>query len=223
VQHHYLAFVTLAFTTLVFLVLRNEQWLTNGIYGITGTPRPTILGWSTNGARDFYFFCLGILALLSLATWWMLRSPWGRAFVALRENSLRALSLGLDTRRYTLMAFAIGSSLGGLSGALYAPLVQFIEPNSFALGLSFNLLLMVIVGGAGNFFGPFVGALVAVLLPEWLRITQGYYLILYAAAIMVMMAFCPSGLLGLAERAIKSLNGRRAGATTAVRAEGAGS
>ena len=50
---------------------------------------------------------------------------------------------------------------------------------------------MVIVGGSGNFFGPFVGALVAVLLPEWLRITQGYYLILYAAAIMVMMAFCP--------------------------------
>jgi branched-chain amino acid transport system permease protein len=222
VQHHYLAFVTLAFTTLVFLLLRNEQWLTNGIYGITGTPRPSILGWSTSGARDFYFFCLGILALLSLATWWMLRSPWGRAFVALRENPLRALSLGLDTRRYTLMAFAIGSSLGGLSGALYAPLVQFIEPNSFALGLSFNLLLMVIVGGAGNFLGPFVGALVAVLLPEWLRITQGYYLILYAAAIMVMMAFCPSGLLGLAERAIKSLNGRRAGATAAVRAEGAG-
>jgi len=223
VQHHYLAFVTLAFTTLVFLVLRNEQWLTNGIYGITGTPRPTILGWSTNSARDFYFFCLGILALLSLATWWMLRSPWGRAFVALRENPLRALSLGLDTRRYTLMAFAIGSSLGGLSGALYAPLVQFIEPNSFALGLSFNLLLMVIIGGSGNFFGPFVGALVAVLLPEWLRITQGYYLIIYAAAIMLMMAFCPSGLLGLAERATKAFNGRRAGATTTVRTEGAGS
>ena len=99
----------------------------------------------------------------------MLRSPWGRAFVALRENPIRALSLGLDTRRYTLMAFAIGSSLGGLSGALYAPLVQFIEPSSFALGLSFDLLLMVIVGGSGYFLGPFVGALIAVLLPEWMR------------------------------------------------------
>ncbi|MGB9401691.1 MAG: branched-chain amino acid ABC transporter permease, partial [Pseudolabrys sp.] len=222
VQHHYLAFVTLAFTTLVFLVLRNEQWLTNGIYGITGTPRPTILGWKTNGGQDFYFLCLSILTILSFATWWMLRSPWGRAFVALRENPIRALSLGLDTRRYTLMAFAIGSSLGGLSGALYAPLVQFIEPNSFALSLSFNLLLMVIVGGSGNFFGPFVGALVAVLLPEWLRITQGYYLILYAAAIMVMMAFCPAGLLGLVERAAKALNDRRANATIPVRGEGAG-
>jgi branched-chain amino acid transport system permease protein len=204
VQHHYLAFVTLAFTTLVFLVLRNEEWLTHGIYGINGIARPTLLGWSTSKPRDFYFFSLGTLTVLAAATWWMLRSPWGRAFVALRENPIRALSLGLDTRRYTLMAFAIGSSLGGLSGALYAPLVQFIEPNSFALALSFNLLLMVIVGGSGYFFGPFVGALIAVLLPEWLRVTQGYYLIVYAASIMVMMALCPSGLLGLAERAMKA-------------------
>ena len=204
VQHHYLAFVTLAFTTLVFLVLRNEEWLTGGIYGINNIARPILLGWSTAKPRDFYFFSLGSLTVLAAATWWMLRSPWGRAFVALRENPIRALSLGLDTRRYTLMAFAIGSSLGGLAGALYAPLVQFIEPNSFALALSFNLLLMVIVGGSGYFFGPFVGALIAVLLPEWLRVTQGYYLIVYAASIMVMMALCPSGLLGLAERAVKA-------------------
>ena len=200
VQHHYLAFVTLAFTTLVFLVLRNEEWLTNGIYGITGTPRPNLFGWKTGGARDFYFLCLGVLALLSVATWWMLRSPWGRAFVALRENPIRALSLGLDTRRYTLMAFAIGSSLGGFAGALYAPLVQFIEPNSFSLGLSFNLLLMVIVGGSGTFFGPFLGALVSVLLPEWLRFAGGLYLIVYALLVMVLMAFCPGGLLGIAGR-----------------------
>ena len=222
VQHHYLAFVTLAFSSLVFLLLRNEEWLTNGIYGITGTARPTLFGWKTTAARDFYFLCLGVLAVLSAAIWWMLRSPWGRAFVALRENPIRALSLGLDTRRYTLMAFAIGSSLGGLSGALHAPLVQFIEPNSFALGLSFNLLLMVIVGGSGYFFGPFVGTLIAVLLPEWLRITQGYYLLLYAAAIMVMMAFCPSGVFGLIERARVALVGRRKEPATSTLAEGAG-
>ena len=138
----------------------------------------------------------------------MLRSPWGRAFVALRENPIRALSLGLDTRRYTLLAFAIGSTLGGLSGALYAPLVQFIEPNSFALGLSFNLLLMVIVGGSGKFFGPFLGALITVLLPEWMRIAEGYYLLIYAALIMVMMAFCPYGVLGMLERALKAITAK---------------
>jgi len=220
VQHHYLAFVTLAFNTLVFLVLRNEEWLTNGIYGINSIARPAFFGWSTGKALDFYFFCLGALTVLSLATWWILRSPWGRAFVALRENPVRALSLGLDTRRYTLIAFAIGSSLAGLAGALYAPLVQYIEPNSFGLGMSFNLLLMVIVGGSGYFFGPFLGALVAVLLPEWMRITEGYYLIVYAMFVMVMMAFCPSGLLGLVERALKAV-GRRT-PSPILRSEGVG-
>ncbi len=215
VQHHYLAFVTLAFTTLVFLVLRNEAWLTNGIYGIDDIARPAFFGWSTDRPLDFYFFCLGMLAVLALATWWMLRSPWGRAFVALRENPVRALSLGVDTRRYTLMAFAIGSSLGGLAGGLYAPLVQFIEPPKFGLGLSFDLLLMVIVGGSGNFFGPFAGALVAVLLPEWMRIVEGYYLILYAAFVMAMMAFRPTGILGLIDSAWMAAgaaaSGRRTG------------
>lgn len=200
VQHHYLAFVTLSFGTLVFLILRNEEWLTKGVYGISGIPRPTVLGWSTKGPIDFYFFCLGMLALVTAATWWLIRSPWGRAFTALRENPIRADSLGVDVRRYTLIAFAIGSALGGISGALYAPLVQFIEPTAFALNLSLNLLLMVIVGGAGYFFGPFLGAAVSVLLPEWLRFSEGLYLILYAMFVMVLMAFCPSGLLGLAER-----------------------
>lgn len=204
VQHHYLAFVTLAFTTLVFLVMRNEEWLTNGIYGINAIARPVFFGWSTGKPLQFYFFSLGALTVIAAAIGWMLRSPWGRAFVALRENPIRALSLGVDTRRYTLIAFALGAGLGGLSGALYAPLVQYVEPNSFALGLSFNLLLMVIVGGSGLFFGPFVGALIAVLLPEWTRVAEGYYLIAYAAVVMVLMAFCPTGVIGLIQRATKT-------------------
>ena len=206
VQHHYLAFVTLAFATLVFLVLRNEEWLTKGVYGISGIPRPTLFGWSAKSPVGFYFFCLGILALVSAATWWLVRSPWGRAFTALRENAIRADSLGVDTRRYTLMAFAIGSALGGIAGVLYAPLLQFIEPNAFNLNLSLNLLLMVMVGGSGYFLGPFLGAAVSVLLPEWMRFgSEGLYLIFYAIAVMALMAFCPSGLLGLAERARRKL------------------
>ena len=203
VQHHYLAFVTLAFTTLVYLAFRNEEWLTGGIYGIVNIPRPKVLGLSTEPARIFYYFCLAHLALVSLAAWWLVRSPWGRAFVAVRENPIRALSLGVDTRRYTLMAFALGAGLGGISGALYAPLVQYIDPSPFALGLSLNLLLMVVVGGSGYFFGPYLGAVVAVLLPEWLRFTEGYYLMAYAVLVIRLMVFCPAGLLGLAERLTK--------------------
>jgi len=208
VQHHYLAFVTLAFTTLVFLVLRNEEWLTKGIYGITGIPRPNVLGWSTKAPRDFYYFCLLVLAAVSYFTWHLVRSPWGRAFMALRENPVRASSLGVDTRRYTLMAFAIGSALGGVAGALYAPLVEFIDPTPFALSLSLNLLLMVIVGGSGYFFGPFLGAIVSVLLPEWLRVADGLYLIIYALAVMLLMAVCPAGLLGLVERLFTAMRAR---------------
>ncbi len=222
VQHHYLAFVTLAFSTLVFLVLRNEEWLTNGIYGIDGIPRPALFGWSAAAAPAFYFFTLAMLVLLACVEWWLLRSPWGRAFVALRENPVRALSLGVDTRRYTLMAFAIGSAFGGLSGALYAPLVQFIDPNSFALGLSPNLLLMVIVGGAGIFLGPFVSAAVAVLLPEWLRFTEGYYLMIYAVLVMVLMAFCPSGIVGMCRLALEAVARRHAGPAPEAPAHGGG-
>jgi branched-chain amino acid transport system permease protein len=203
VQHHYLAFVTLAFTTLVYLAFRNEEWLTGGIYGIPNIPRPSVLGLSTDPPRIFYYFCLAHLALVSGAAWWLIRSPWGRAFVAVRENPVRALSLGVDTRRYTLMAFALGAGLGGISGALYAPLVQYIDPSPFALGLSLNLLLMVVVGGSGYFFGPYLGAIVAVLLPEWLRFTEGYYLMAYAVLVIALMVVCPAGLIGLLERVVK--------------------
>ena len=84
--------------------------------------------------------------------------------------------------RYTLLAFAIGSAYGGFAGALYAPLVEFIDPAPFALGPSLLFLLMVVIGGAGSFVGPFIGAGVAVLLPEWLRFAESYYLIIYAVA-----------------------------------------
>jgi branched-chain amino acid transport system permease protein len=210
VQHHYLAFVTLAFSTLAYLVFRNEEWLTKGIYGMM-TTRPA--GFTSPLA--FYYLCLASLVLVSLATWWLIKSPWGRAFMALRENPIRALSLGVDTRRYTLMAFAIGSAIGGISGVLYAPLVEFVDPTPFTLALSLDILMMVIVGGAGSFFGPFLGALIAVLLPEWLRFTQGFYLILYALLVMVLLAYSPNGLLGILDRVLAD---RKARAATAARA-----
>ena len=215
VQHHYLAFVTLAFSTLAFLVFRNESWLTGGIYGISNIPRPHIFGLATSKPLPFYYVCHGALAIVTVAVWWLIRSPWGRAFMALRENPVRALSLGVDTRRYTLMAFAIGSALGGVAGALYAPLTQYIDPVPFNLSLSLDLLMMVIVGGSGFFFGPFLGAMIAVLLPEWLRFTQGYYLMLYAIAVILLLIWSPTGILGILDR---HLTQRRTRAASALRA-----
>ena len=194
---HFLAFVTLACNTLVFLVLRNEDWLTGGTYGLSGMPRPAFGPFSFMKPVSFYYFTLAVTVISALILWAIVRSPWGRAFKALRENPIRAESLGVDTRRITLLAFAIGSTYGGLAGALITPLVQFIEPGSFGLVHSLRLLLMVVVGGSGYFFGPFIGTGVVILLPEVLRFTQGYYLIIYSALVIAMLAFFPRGLMGI--------------------------
>lgn len=216
VKGHFLAFVTLAFNTLVVLVLRNEDWLTGGSYGMFNMPRPdfwfldtatksTVFGIALTSNQKVYYLCLAVFVIFAALMYGIIRSPWGRAFKGLRENPIRAESLGVDTRRITLLAFAIGSAAGGLAGALMSPLVQFIEPNSFALIHSLRILLMVIVGGAGYFFGPMLGAAVVILLPEFLRFAEGYYLIIYAATVIVLMIFSPSGLMGMGERIMQKI------------------
>jgi len=136
----------------------------------------------------------------------------GRAFTALRENPVRAASLGIDTRAYTLLAFAIGSAYGGFAGALYAPLVEFIDPSPFSLSQSLFLLLMVVAGGAGYLFGPFVGALLGVVLPEWLRFAGSLYLIIFAAIVLALLVICPQGVSGLIERGWNALRRKTGGA-----------
>jgi branched-chain amino acid transport system permease protein len=200
VQKHYLAFVTLAFTVFVWLVIRNEDWLTGGVDGIKDIKRPELFGLSLRPALYYYWLVLALTAMLTGVLWYILRSPWGRAFTGLRENAIRAESLGIDVRGYTLLAFAIGSAYAGFAGSMYAPLVEFIDPSPFALGPSMMYLLMVVAGGSGYFIGPFLGAAVAVLLPEWLRGAEGFYLIIFALLVMLLMAFCPTGIAGLYER-----------------------
>lgn len=217
VRGHFLAFVTLAFSAIAVLVLRNEEWLTGGVYGMSNMPRPdfwlfnagqrsTVLGISMTPSTKMYYVCLVVFIIFAGLMYGLIRSPWGRAFKGLRENPIRAESLGVDTRRLTLLAFAIGSASAGLAGALVSPVVQFIEPASFSLGHSLRILLMVIVGGSGFFFGPMVGAAVVILLPEFLRFTEGYYLIIYAAAVIVLIIYSPNGLLGIGERLMNRLS-----------------
>ena len=162
-------------------------------------PRPDFGLFNTGKNINFYYFTVFIFVIFSLLMYQIVRSPWGRAFKGLRENEIRAESLGVNTRRITLLAFAIGSAAGGLAGSLMTPLVQFIEPGSFALLHSLRILLMVIVGGAGFFFGPVVGAGIVIMLPEVLRFTEGYYLMIYAVTVVVLIIFCPKGLVGLGE------------------------
>jgi len=197
VEGHYLAFVTLGFNELVILVIRNEDWLTGGPLGILNIERPSIFGISLFSATNFYYFSIAMLAIVSIFVWFIIRSPWGRSFQAIRDNQYRAESLGLSATTYTLLAFAIGCGLAGIAGAMMAPLVEFTDPQSFALHRSLIFLLMVMVGGRGTLAGPFIGVFFVILLPEWLRFTQDYYLIIFSIFVMLLIIFFPQGVAGI--------------------------
>jgi len=200
VQAIYLAFATLGFNTAVWLLMRNEEWLTGGTYGINNIARPSVFGISVESNLLYYYFTLGVTLILALLLWGLLRSPWGKAFTALRDNPIRAESLGVDIRSYTLLSFAIGAVYAGIAGGLFASLVQFIEPAPFTVGASIMMYLMVVVGGPGYFLGPVLGSAVGVILPEWLRFAQAWYLFVFGAAVVLMMIWLPDGLLSIPDR-----------------------
>jgi branched-chain amino acid transport system permease protein len=200
VQHHYLAFATLGFNILVYLVMRNEEKVTGGTFGISNIPRPSFLGVSFDGSLPFFWFTLFFTLLVIGVLWWLLRSPWGRAFAALRDNPIRAESLGVNITAYTLLAFAIGAACAGIAGTFFAALVQFIEPAPFHFSWSLMMLLAVIVGGSGKFLGPVLGTVIIVLLPEWLRFMQNWYLAVFGFAVVALMIWLPGGLLSIPER-----------------------
>jgi branched-chain amino acid transport system permease protein len=222
VQTIYLAFATLGFNTAVWLFLRNEEWLTGGTFGINNIARPSLFGLSLDGNLAFYYFVLGVAVLLAALQWGLLRSPWGKAFTALRDNPIRAESLGVNVQAYTLLSFAIGAVYAGVAGALFAPLVQFIEPAPFGVGTSFMMYLMVVVGGPGYFFGPMLGSAVGVLLPEWLRFAQAWYLFAFGTAVMLLMLWLPDGLLSIPDRLRARRQAREASAARAAAAAAVG-
>jgi branched-chain amino acid transport system permease protein len=208
VQHHYLAFATLGFNVLIFLMMRNEEKITGGTFGISGIPRPSMFGQELSGAVPFFYFTFVSLIILAALLWWLLRCPWGRAFAALRDNPIRAESLGVNITAYTLLAFAIGAACAGVGGVYYASLVEFIEPGPFHFSTSLLMLLAVIVGGSGRFMGPVVGTIIIILLPEflrssnveWLKFMQKWYLAFFGVAVIALMVWLPGGILSFGDR-----------------------
>jgi branched-chain amino acid transport system permease protein len=226
VQTIYLAFATLGFNTAIWLVMRNEEWLTGGTFGLNGIPRPEIFGYSLKNGLPYYYFVLAIAAIAVGLLWCLLRSPWGKAFQALRDNPIRAESLGIDTRSYTLLSFAIGAVFAGIAGVLFASLVDFIEPAPFAVGASIMMYLMVVVGGAGYFWGPLLGALVGMVVPEWIRdvfpTLANWYLPIFGAVVILMMVWLPDGLMSIPDRIKAKRQAREANAARQLAGKAAG-
>jgi branched-chain amino acid transport system permease protein len=223
VQTIYLAFATLGFNTAVWLVLRNEEWLTGGTFGINNIARPVLGSLALESNLSYYYFVLVVTVLVCAVLWLLLRGPWGKAFTALRDNPIRAESLGINIRRYTLLSFAIGASYAGIAGALFASLVQFIEPAPFTVAASIMMYLMVVVGGPGYFLGPLLGAAFGVVLPEWIRDVPGiadWYLPVFGLVVVILMIWLPDGLLSLPDRIRAKRDAKVASAARAAQAGG---
>jgi len=201
----YLAIVTLGFGEIIRIVALSD-WLKpfiGGSNGITRIPRPIIgpLNFNTPGSL-YYLIVIGCL----LAAFVAIRvkdSRLGRAWMALREDEDVAQAMGIDLVRTKLMAFAAGAAFSGLSGAFFATMIGSIYPHSFTLMISINALSVIIVGGMGSVPGVLLGAAALVGLPEILREFSEFRLLLFGAALVLMMLTRPEGLIPEARRKLE--------------------
>jgi branched-chain amino acid transport system permease protein len=201
IRGHYFVLVSLGFGEIVRLILLNWKTVTGGTDGVVGIPAPSLAGLTVSSKLGLYFLSLTVLTIVVVLTRRLRRSALGHAFMALRADELAARAAGVSPALVKLSALGWSGALAGLAGSLYAHFYTFISPEVFTVDVSVTVLVMVLVGGAGTEAGPLVGALLLTLLPEWLRPFRQYYLILYGAAVVVVMVFLPGGLAGGLRRA----------------------
>ena len=169
----YLAIATLAFGFIVVEVFARWERVTGGNAGMHVKP-PQVLGWSADSDLSFYFVCLAIAALATLAILNLLRCSTGRAFVAIRDSEISAQSLGIHLARYKTLSFAISAALAGVGGALYAHKLKFISPDQFDILQSIDLVLMIVVGGIGSVHGAFLGAIFLITMPQAIALAKDF-------------------------------------------------
>jgi branched-chain amino acid transport system permease protein len=167
----YLAIATLAFGFIVVEVFARWESVTGGNAG-KQVQSLRAFGWRADDDVTFYFVCLAVVVAATLAILNLLRSPTGRAFVAIRDSEVSAQSMGIHLARTKTMSFAISAALAGLGGALYAHKLKFISPDQFDILQSIDLLLMIVVGGIGSVHGAFLGAIFLITMPQAIAIAK---------------------------------------------------
>ncbi len=201
VRHDFLAITTMGVGFLFVGIVRQRDAL-GGELGISGIPS---FAFGKLGFLGLVIACVIAFAAFSL---FVQRSWMGRAFEAISEDEDTARLMGIDVAGYKLTAFAIGTAVAGIAGALYAQNVRFIGPDSFGFVESVTVLAMVVVGGVGSIAGVAVAAAVLSALPLWFQFLDNYKLLFYSALLFAMMRFSPDGLAGLFKRLTRI--GRRA-------------
>jgi len=197
---HYLAIASLGFAVIVHQVLLNWISLTQGplgIYAIKPPPPVALPGLpavSFSDTASMLYLVAGFAFLFYLLLDALVRSPVGEALTAIREDEISAASFGINCTAWKVFAFGVGSAGAGVAGAFYASFVGTLVPDAFTITESFTILAMVIVGGMGTLIGPVFGAILLTVLPEVLRGFGDLRLVLYGAALTLVVLFAPGGM-----------------------------
>ena len=202
----YLAIVTLGFGEIIRLVLENWNEFSFGPSGIANIPRPSLPGIEMNLEQSTIFIYFLMIALVIFTIFVVNRlkdSRIGRAWIALREDEVACQAMGIDKTKTKLTAFALGATWAGMAGVLFAAKTTFINPASFTIWESINILCVVVLGGMGSIVGVIFGALILILLPEYLRAFSEYRMLLFGFILVTMMVFRPGGIISEVRRTYK--------------------
>lgn len=194
----YLAIVTLGFGSIVKIVLENWGDFTHGPSGIANIPRPGFFGMEMdlNQATTYVYYIMIVLVLITILVTNRLKdSRIGRAWIALREDEIACVAMGIDMAKTKLSAYALGAAWAGLVGVIFAAKTTFINPASFTFMESAIILSIVVLGGMGSIFGVILGAFILILLPEYLRAFSEYRMLVFGLTMVLMMIFRPQGII----------------------------
>jgi branched-chain amino acid transport system permease protein len=207
VRGFYLAIVSLAFLQITSMLIEALPAYTGGVRGIS-VPRPTILGTRLNDF-NFYFVVLAVTVILFIVARNVSRSPLGRAFRAVHANENVAASQGADVARVKLIAFVFSSFYAGIAGALFAPLIGFIDPLEFGLVSAIHHIVFIVVGGLGSVPGAVYGALTMGVIGELTSGFKEYKDLIFNLALLAVLFVIPHGLAGVADSFVRLMARRR--------------
>jgi len=202
----YLAIVTLGFGEIIRIVLENWNEFSFGPSGIANIPRPSLFGidLSVHAATIYiYFIMIGLCLFTIFVVNRLQDSRIGRAWIALREDETACQAMGIDKAKTKLTAFALGATWAGMSGVVFAAKTTFVNPASFTIWESIIILCVVVLGGMGSILGVIAGALVLILMPEYLRAFSEFRMLAFGVLLVVMMVFRPGGLIPNVRRTYK--------------------
>lgn len=199
----YLAIVTLGFGSIAKIVIENWEEVFNGAKGIAGIPRPGFFGAEMNiaSATTYTYYLMILMVIFAVFITNRLKdSRIGRAWMALREDEIACVAMGVDMAKTKLGAYAFGAFWAGLAGVIFAARNTYINPNSFTFMESALVLSIVVMGGMGSIVGVIIAALVLILMPEYLRAFSEYRMLMFGAVMVLMMIFRPEGLIANVRR-----------------------